>query len=177
MEELTGVDVMPESKIFHGLKDAQKSKSPEKKNQDEVMTSESKGDSGSEREEFPIPDLHQGLGQEAMSPDQETAGFLQGCHNGRFWMKMSVRTSADAHPRPHLPANAVKTASARMQQCVRADAHIDLHGRIFASARTWGVRADAPPSPPLSFPPPPPLPPSPLLSPRLRGREKNKNKK
>jgi hypothetical protein len=75
MEELTGVDVTPESRIFHGLKDTQKSKSPEKKNQDEVMTSASKGESGSEREEFPIPDLHQRLGQEAMSPDQETAGF------------------------------------------------------------------------------------------------------
>jgi hypothetical protein len=75
MEELTGVDVMPESKIFHGSKDAQKSKSPEKKNQDEVMTSASKRESGSEREEFPIPDLHQRLGQEAMSLDQETAGF------------------------------------------------------------------------------------------------------
>jgi hypothetical protein len=76
MEELTGVDVTPESKIFHGLKDAQKSKSLEKKNRDEVMTSASKGEFGSEREEFLIPDLHQRLGQEAMSPDQETAGFL-----------------------------------------------------------------------------------------------------
>jgi hypothetical protein len=74
MEELTGVDVTPESKIFHRSKDAQKSKSPE--NRDEVMTSASKGESESEREEFPIPDLHQRLGQEAMSPDQETAGFL-----------------------------------------------------------------------------------------------------
>jgi hypothetical protein len=34
-----------------------KSKSPEKKNRDEVMTSASKGESGSEREEFPISDL------------------------------------------------------------------------------------------------------------------------
>jgi hypothetical protein len=76
MEELTGVDVTPESKISHGSKDARKSKSPEKKNRDEVMTSASKGESGSEREEFSIPDLHQRLGLVAMSPDQETAGFV-----------------------------------------------------------------------------------------------------
>jgi hypothetical protein len=41
-----------------------------------VMTSVSKGESGSEREEVPIPDLDQRMGQEALSPDQETAGFL-----------------------------------------------------------------------------------------------------
>jgi hypothetical protein len=76
MEELTGVDVTPESKISHGSKDAQKSKSLEKKNRDEVMTSPSKGESGSGREEFPIPDLYQRLGLVAMSPDQETAGFV-----------------------------------------------------------------------------------------------------
>jgi hypothetical protein len=75
MEELTGVDVMPESRILRP-KDVQKTKSPEKKNQDEVMTSVSKGESGSEREEVPIPDLHQRMGQEALSPNQETAGFL-----------------------------------------------------------------------------------------------------
>jgi hypothetical protein len=76
MEELTGVDVMLDSKISHGSKDARKSKSPEKKNRDEVMTSPSKGESGSGREEFPIPDLHQRFGLVAMSPDQETAGFV-----------------------------------------------------------------------------------------------------
>jgi hypothetical protein len=76
MEELTGVDVTPESRIFRGSKDVRKSKSPEKKNRDEVMTSVSKGESGSECEEVPISDLHQKVGQEAMSPDQETAGFL-----------------------------------------------------------------------------------------------------
>jgi hypothetical protein len=76
MEELTGVDVTPESKIVRGSKDVQKSKSPEKKTWDEVMTSVSKGESGSEREEVPIPDLHQRVGQEAMSLDQEMAGFL-----------------------------------------------------------------------------------------------------
>jgi hypothetical protein len=75
MEELTVVDVTPESKVVHRSKDVRKSKSPEKKSRDEVMTSASKGESGSEREEFPIPDLHQRVGQEAMSPDQETAGF------------------------------------------------------------------------------------------------------
>jgi hypothetical protein len=76
MEELAGVEVTPESRIVRGSKDVRKSKSPEKKIRDEVMTSVSKGESGSEREEVPIPDLHQRVGQEAMSPDQETAGFL-----------------------------------------------------------------------------------------------------
>jgi hypothetical protein len=75
MEELTGMDVTPESRILRGPKDVRKTKSPEKKNQDEVMTSVSKGESGSEREEVPIPDLDQRVGQEALSPDQETAGF------------------------------------------------------------------------------------------------------
>jgi hypothetical protein len=76
MEELTGVDVTPESRILRGPKDVRKTKSPEKKNQDKVMTSVSKGESGSEWEEVPIPDLHQRVGQEALSLDQETAGFL-----------------------------------------------------------------------------------------------------
>jgi hypothetical protein len=58
------------------VKDVRKTKSPEKKNHDEVMTSLSKGESGSEREEVPILDLHQRMGQEALSPDQEMAGFL-----------------------------------------------------------------------------------------------------
>jgi hypothetical protein len=43
---------------------------------DKVMTSVSKDESGSEQEEVPIPDLDQRMGQEALSPDQETAGFL-----------------------------------------------------------------------------------------------------
>jgi hypothetical protein len=60
MEELTGVDVTPKSRIFHGSKDVRKNKSPEKKNRDEVMTSASKGESRSEREEFPIPDSTRG---------------------------------------------------------------------------------------------------------------------
>jgi hypothetical protein len=75
MEELTGVDITPESRILRGTKDVRKTKSLGKKNQDEVMTSMSKGESGSKREEVPIPDLHQRVGQEALSPDQETAGF------------------------------------------------------------------------------------------------------
>jgi hypothetical protein len=75
MEELTGVDITLESRIFRGSKDVRKSKSPEKKNRDEVMTSVSKDESRSECEEVPIPDLHQRVGQEAMSPDQETARF------------------------------------------------------------------------------------------------------
>jgi hypothetical protein len=70
MEELAGVEVTPELRIVRRSKDVRKSKSPEKKIRDEVMTSVS------EREEVPIPDLYQRVGQEAMSPDQETAGFL-----------------------------------------------------------------------------------------------------
>jgi hypothetical protein len=71
MEELTGVDVTPESRILRGPKEVRK-----KKMRDEVMTSVSKGESGSEREEVPMPDLDQRMGQEALSPDQETTGFL-----------------------------------------------------------------------------------------------------
>jgi hypothetical protein len=43
---------------------------------DAVMTSESKGESGFEWEEVPVPDLDQRMGQEVLSPDQETVGFL-----------------------------------------------------------------------------------------------------
>jgi hypothetical protein len=75
MEELTGVEATLESRVLRGPKDVQKTKSPEKKKPDQVMTSESKGESGSEREEVPVPDLDQRVGQEALSPDQETAGF------------------------------------------------------------------------------------------------------
>jgi hypothetical protein len=82
MEELTGVDVTPESRILCGPKDVRKTKSPEKKNQDEVMTSVSKGESGSEREEVPIPDLHQRLGPglsvgRAASPGRPTARYAR----------------------------------------------------------------------------------------------------
>jgi hypothetical protein len=76
MDELTGVEVTLESRIFRKLKEMWKPKSPEKKKPDQVMTSESKGESGSEREEVPVPDLDQRMGLEALSPDQETAGFL-----------------------------------------------------------------------------------------------------
>jgi hypothetical protein len=76
MDELTGVEVTPESRIFRKLKEMRKPKSPKKKKPDQVMTSESKGESGSEREEVPVPDLDQRMGLEALSPDQETVGFL-----------------------------------------------------------------------------------------------------
>jgi hypothetical protein len=76
MEELTGVDMTPESRILRGPKEVRKTKSPEKKMRDEVMTSVSKGESRSEREEVPMPDLDQRMGQEVLSPDQEMAGFL-----------------------------------------------------------------------------------------------------
>jgi hypothetical protein len=75
MEDYTGVDVTPESKVAHGPKDARKGKRLGKKDRDETMTSASKGESGSGGEGFPIPDLHQRRGMQAISPDQETAGF------------------------------------------------------------------------------------------------------
>jgi hypothetical protein len=76
MDELTGVEVTPESRVLRKLKEMRKTKSLEKKKQDQVMTSESKEESGSEREEAPAPDLDQRTEREALSPDQETAGFL-----------------------------------------------------------------------------------------------------
>jgi hypothetical protein len=53
------MDAMPESKIAHGPKDSRKGRSPAKKDRDEIMTSASKGESGSGTEDHPIPDLHQ----------------------------------------------------------------------------------------------------------------------
>jgi hypothetical protein len=69
MDELTGVEVMPESRIFRKLKEMWKPRNPEKKKPDQVMTSESKEESGSEREEVPAPDLDQRTKREALSPD------------------------------------------------------------------------------------------------------------
>jgi hypothetical protein len=69
MEDYIGVDVTPESKVAQGPKDARKGKSPGKKDRDEIMTSTSKGESGSGGEGFPIPDLHQRRGMQAISPD------------------------------------------------------------------------------------------------------------
>jgi hypothetical protein len=69
MEELTGVEVTPESRVLQKLKEMRKTKSPEKKKPDQVMTSESKGESGSEWEEVPAPDLDQTTEREALSPD------------------------------------------------------------------------------------------------------------
>jgi hypothetical protein len=65
MEELTGVEVTPESKGVKGLIDAKgnKSKSPAKKSRDVVMTPATKeGETGSGEERFPIPDLHMRMG-------------------------------------------------------------------------------------------------------------------
>jgi hypothetical protein len=56
MEELTGVNETPESRILRGPKEVRKTKSPERKMQYRVTTSGSKGESGSEREEVPVPD-------------------------------------------------------------------------------------------------------------------------
>jgi hypothetical protein len=79
VEELTRVEVTPESKGVKGLMDAirSKSKSPAKKNQDVLMTAEDEeGETGSGKERFPVPDLNVRKGLTAMDPDQETAGFL-----------------------------------------------------------------------------------------------------
>jgi hypothetical protein len=59
MEDLAGMDVMPESKIAHRPKDTWKDRNPGKKDRDEIMTSASKGESGSGAEDYPISDLHQ----------------------------------------------------------------------------------------------------------------------
>jgi hypothetical protein len=75
MEDLTGVDVTPESKVAHVPKDARKGRSPIKKDRDKIMTSASKGESGSGAEGFLILDLHQRRGMQAISPNHETAGF------------------------------------------------------------------------------------------------------
>jgi hypothetical protein len=76
VEDYTGVDVTPESKGVQGPNDTRKGKSPGKKDRDVIMTSTSKEvESGSGGERFPIPDLHQRLGMQTFSPDQETAGF------------------------------------------------------------------------------------------------------
>jgi hypothetical protein len=75
MEELTGLNETSESRILRGPKEVRKTKSPERKMQYRVTTSGSKGESGSEREEVPVPDLDQRMEQAVLSPDQETAGF------------------------------------------------------------------------------------------------------
>jgi hypothetical protein len=78
VEELTGVEVTPESKGVKGLIDAirSKSKSPAKKGRDVVMTSTAKeGGSGSREERFPVPDLNVRKGLATMDPDQEIVGF------------------------------------------------------------------------------------------------------
>jgi hypothetical protein len=78
VEELTRVEVTPESKGVKGLMDAirSKSKSPAKKSRDVVMTSTAKeGGSGSGEERFPVPDLNVRKGLATMDPDQETVGF------------------------------------------------------------------------------------------------------
>jgi hypothetical protein len=78
VEELTGVEVTPESKGVKGLMDAirSKSKSPTKKSRDVVMTYTAKeGGSGSGEERFPVPDLNVRKGLVTMDPDQETMGF------------------------------------------------------------------------------------------------------
>jgi hypothetical protein len=79
VEELTGVEVTPESKGVKGPTDAKgsKSKSSAKKSRDVVMTPATKeGKTGSGEERFPIPDLHVRMGLATIDPDQETVGFL-----------------------------------------------------------------------------------------------------
>jgi hypothetical protein len=79
VEELTGVEVTPESKGVKGLMDAirSKTKSPVKKSRDVLMTSTAKdGETGTRKERFPVPDLNVRKGLATMDPDQETVGFL-----------------------------------------------------------------------------------------------------
>jgi hypothetical protein len=79
VEELTRVEVTPESKGVKGLMDAirSKNKSLVKKSRDVVMTSTAKdGGSGSGEDRFPVPDLNIRKGLAAMDLDQETVGFL-----------------------------------------------------------------------------------------------------
>jgi hypothetical protein len=74
VEELTGVEVMPESKGIKGLMDAIRSKN---KSRDVVMTSTAKeGQTGSGNERFPVPNLNVRKGLATMDTDQETVGFL-----------------------------------------------------------------------------------------------------
>jgi hypothetical protein len=76
VEDYTGMDVTPESKVAQGPKDARKDTSPGKKVRDEIMTPASKEvEFRSGGEGFLIPDLHQRHEMQAFSPDQETAGF------------------------------------------------------------------------------------------------------
>jgi hypothetical protein len=76
----------------------------------------------------------------------------QGCHNGRFWMKITVRTSADIRPRSRLFRGCGFTRGRVLPQCPRG------HGRPLSSL----------PSPLL--PSPPPTPADAVCCPR--GREK-----
>jgi hypothetical protein len=79
VEELTRVEVTPESKGVKGLMDAirSKSKSPAKKSRDVVMTSPTKErESGSGKDRFPVPNLNVRKGLATMDPDHETVGFL-----------------------------------------------------------------------------------------------------
>jgi hypothetical protein len=79
VEELTRVEMTPESKGVKGLMDAikSKSKSPAKKSRDVIMTPATKeGEIGSREERFPVPNLNVRKGLATMDPDQETVGFL-----------------------------------------------------------------------------------------------------
>jgi hypothetical protein len=77
VEDYTGVDVTPESKGAQEPEDAKKGKSPRMKDWNVVMISASKEvESGFGGDRFPMPDLHQRRGLKALSPDQDTAGFV-----------------------------------------------------------------------------------------------------
>jgi hypothetical protein len=100
--------------------------------------------------------------------DAEGPPTDQGCHNRRFWMKMSVRTSfssgcppASAFTRGRGFTRGRDKASAWTR--VRPRGHPCLSGHSLASARMHLRPLPLPPSPPL-----PPLPPSPRLSARTR---------
>jgi hypothetical protein len=94
VEDYVGVDVTPESKGVEAPKETRKGKSPKMKNRDVVRASASKeAESGSGEDRFPISDLNQRPGLKALSPNQETAGFVtpkMTKKNFSFFVNMSL---------------------------------------------------------------------------------------
>jgi hypothetical protein len=103
-----------------------------------------------------------------------TTPYIRGCHNGRFWMKITIRTSSGRSPASAFTPRTRfyprtgftvrghgKNPSARTLGCccVRVDAPQRPHGHEGPRGHGASVRTHAfLPSPPLSLPPlPPPL--------------------
>jgi hypothetical protein len=116
------------------------------------------------------PNLHLPLPHVVVGSDD------QGCHNGRFWMKITVRTSTRVCV---YPVDAVLPADGFIPSADTAK--IRPHGRIQASARTHpSVRTNmACPrgrthSLPRTLPSPPPSPADAGCCPRGRGHSRKK---